>query len=134
MADKTFVLDTSALLAFIEQEDGAERVRDILLNRSIVLSWLSILEVVYISQREIGEEEALMRYALLKQLRAKIVWEADESLLLNAARIKAAHRLSLADAIIAAIAAQNKAVLVHKDPEYEQLQDMLEMEILPYKK
>lgn len=134
MADKTFVLDTSALLTFIEQEDGAEKVREILLNHPIIISWLSILEVVYISQREIGEEEALMRYALLKQLRAKIVWDADESLLLNAARIKAAHRLSLADAIIAAIAAQNKAILVHKDPEYEQLQDMLEMEILPYKK
>lgn len=134
MADKIFVLDTSALLAFIEQEDGAEKVREILLNHPIIISWLSILEVVYISQREIGEEEALMRYALLKQLRAKIVWDADESLLLNAARIKAAHHLSLADAIIAAIATQNKAVLVHKDPEYEQLQDMLEMEILPYKK
>jgi predicted nucleic acid-binding protein len=134
MADKTFVLDTSALLAFIESEDGAERVREILLNHPIVIAWLSILEVVYISQRELGEEEALMRYALLKQLKAKIVWNADESLLLNAARIKAAHRLSLADAIIAAIAAQNKAVLIHKDPEYEQLHELLEMETLPYKK
>jgi predicted nucleic acid-binding protein len=134
MTDKTFVLDTSALMTFIEQEDGAERVRDILLHQAIIIPWLSLLETVYISQRELGEEEALTRYALLKQLNAKIIWEADEALLLNAARIKSTHRLSLADAVIAAIAFQNKATLLHKDPEYEPLQDVVEMEILPYKK
>ena len=134
MADKSFVLDTSALMAFIEQEQGAERVRDILLKQSIILPWLSILEVVYVSQRELGEEEALMRYALLKKLNAKIIWNADEALLLQAARIKSTRSLSLADSVIAAIANQSNAVLLHKDPEYEQLQGIVEMEILPYKK
>ena len=134
MAGKSFVLDTSALMAFIEKEDGAERVRDILLNESIILPWLSILEIVYISQRELGEEEALTRYALLKKLNANIIWEADEALLLNAAQIKSTHNLSLADSVIAAIANQHNAILIHKDPEYEQLQGVVEMEILPYKK
>jgi predicted nucleic acid-binding protein len=134
MAGKAFVLDTSALMTFIEKEDGAERVRDILLNKTIIIPWLSILETVYISQRELGEEEALTRYALLKKLNAKIIWDADETLLLNAARIKSTHSLSLADSVIAAIASQHKAILLHKDPEYEPLQDVLEMEILPYKK
>jgi predicted nucleic acid-binding protein len=135
MAGKSFVLDTSALMAFIEQEEGAERVRGILLGKSIVIiPWLSILETVYISQRELGEEEALTRYALLKKLNAKIIWDADEALLLNAARIKSKHSLSLADSVVAAITAQHKAILLHKDPEYEPLQDILDMEILPYKK
>jgi predicted nucleic acid-binding protein len=134
MAAKTFVLDTSALMAFIEQEQGAERVRDVLQKQSIILPWLSILEVVYISRRELGEEEALMRYALLKKLNAEIIWNADEALLLQAARIKSTCSLSLADSVIAAIAAQNHATLLHKDPEYEQLQGVIEMEVLPYKK
>ncbi len=134
MADKSFVMDTSALMAFIEQEEGAERVRDILRGESIIIPWLSILEIVYISQRELGEEEALTRYALLKKLDAEIIWEADEALLLNAARIKSAHSLSLADSVIAAIATQHNAILIHKDPEYEQLQNVVEMEKLPYKK
>ncbi len=134
MADKSFVMDTSALMAFIEQEEGAERVRDILRGESIIIPWLSILEIVYISQRELGEEEALTRYALLKKLDAEIIWEADEALLLNAARIKSTHSLSLADSVIAAIATQHNAILIHKDPEYEQLQNVVEMEKLPYKK
>jgi len=133
MAGELFLLDTSALMAFIEQEEGADRVREVLLKNQIILSWLSILEVVYISQRELGEEEALTRYALLKRLDAKIIWDADEALLLNAARIKATHSLSLADAVIAATASQNKAILLHKDPEFEPLNDVLEMEMLPYK-
>jgi len=133
MAGKSFVLDTSALMAFIEKEEGAERVRDILLSKSIIIPWLSILETVYISQRELGEEEALTRYALLKKLNAKIIWNADEALLLNAARIKSTHSLSLADSVIAAITTQHHAILLHKDPEYIPLQDILDMEILPYK-
>jgi len=133
MASKSFVLDTSALLTFIEKEDGAERVRDVLLKQTIIIPWLSILETVYISQRELGEEEALTRYALLKKLNAKIIWDADEALLLNAARIKSTHSLSLADSVIAAITTQHNAILLHKDPDYEPLQDVIEMEILPYK-
>jgi len=134
MAGKSFVLDTSALMTFIEREAGAERVRDVLLKQTIIIPWLSILETVYISQRELGEEEALTRYALLKKLNAEIIWDADEALLLNAARIKSTHSLSLADSVIAAIATQRNAILLHKDPEYEPLQDVLEMEILPFRK
>ena len=134
MAGKLFVLDTSAIIAFIEREAGAERVRDILLKNQVILPWLCILETLYISQRELGEEEALTRYALLKRLNATIIWDADEALLLNAARIKATHSLSLADSVIAAMTIQHKAILLHKDPEYVSLQDTVEMEILPYKK
>ncbi len=134
MGGKSFVLDTSALMAFIEREEGSERVRDILLSKSIIIPWLSLLEIVYISQRELGEEEALTRYALLKKLDAKIIWDADEALLLNAARIKSTHSLSLADSVIAAITTQHNAILLHKDPEYNQLQGVVDMEILPYKK
>ena len=134
MAGKSFVLDTSALMTFIEREAGAERVRDVLLKQTIIIPWLSILETVHISQRELGEEEALTRYALLKKLNAEIIWDADEALLLNAARIKSTHSLSLADSVIAAIATQRNAILLHKDPEYEPLQDVLEMEILPFRK
>lgn len=134
MASDPFVLDTSALMTFIEKEEGAERVREILLKNSIIIHWLSILETVYIAQRELGEEEALTRYALLRKLNAKIIWDADESLLLNAAHIKSTHSLSLADSVIAAIANQQNAILLHKDPEYESLQDVIKMEILPYKK
>jgi len=133
MPDEAFVLDTSALMAFIEKEEGAERVKDVLRHNPIILPWIALLEVVYISHRELGEEEALTRYALLKQLKAKIIWEADETVMITASRFKASNKVSLADSIIAAFAVLNKATLLHKDPEYEALQGQVEMEALPYK-
>ena len=80
-----------------------------------------------------GDEEADFRYALLIELPATILWEVDEALLLTASRIKAVHPLSLGDAIIAAYAIAQDAILVHKDPEYEVLSNELRLEALPYK-
>jgi predicted nucleic acid-binding protein len=49
-----------------------------------------------------------------------VVWVyPDEQTLLQAGKIKAAYRLSVADALIAAVAKLHQATLVHKDPEFE---------------
>jgi len=128
-----FLLDTSALLTLIEDEAGAERVEQVLTQGEVWLPWLVLLEATYITRQEQDEAEANHRYALMKQLPAIIMWEMDEPTLLTAARIKADHRLSLADAIIAAFAIQRNAVLVHKDPEFEALAGQMLLEALPYK-
>jgi predicted nucleic acid-binding protein len=62
-----------------------------------------------------------------------ILWTMDEPILLTAARLKAEHHVSLADAVVAAFAIRNNAVLIHKDPEFEALAGLLPMEALPYK-
>jgi len=51
-----------------------------------------------------------------------------------AGRIKAFHRLSFADALIAAVAKLRGATLVHKDPELEALAPELALLSLPYKR
>jgi len=130
---KSYVLDTSALLALIEDEDGAGRVESILRDEKVFLPFLVLLEVHYITRQERGQGEADRRYAFLKQLSCEILWQLDEPTLLTASRFKAGHRLSLADAMIAAVAQRQQATLVHKDPEYEALSEVLELEALPYK-
>jgi uncharacterized protein len=129
-----FVLDTSALLTLIEDEQGAERVDQVLRTEQVWIPWMVLLEVNYISRQERGEAEADRRYALIKQLPVTILWDVDEPTLLTAARFKASHRLSLADAIIAACALQVNAVVLHKDPEYEALAGQLPSEALPCKR
>ena len=91
------------------------------------------MEVYYLSLRKRGEAEAARRYALFRQCGARVLWEMDEATLITAARLKAGHRLSLADAISAAYAVRQDAVLVHKDPEFEALADDVALEALPYK-
>ncbi|MBI5017167.1 MAG: PIN domain-containing protein [Deltaproteobacteria bacterium] len=133
MSGDRYVLDTSALLTLIEDEPGADRVQQILAEEEVLIPWVVLLEAVYISRQERGEAEAERRYALLKQLRAVILWEVDEPTLLTAARFKADYRVSLADAMIAAFAARQSAVLLHKDPEYEPLSSTVRQDLLPYK-
>lgn len=133
MANNRFVLDASAILTLIDDEDGAERVEQILKKNDVIVSWVALTEVMYISRQEKGEETALKRYATIKQMGVKIMWNANEPLLLTAAYLKADHRISFADAIIAATAIHQQAILLHKDPEYEALREQVEMEALPYK-
>jgi predicted nucleic acid-binding protein len=129
-----YLLDTSALLALIEDEAGADRVEQVLQRGEVWLPWLVLLETSYITRQEQGEAEADHRYALIRRLPVTILWEMDEPALLMAARLKATHRLSLVDAVIAALAMQQSATLVHKDPEFEVLAEQVSLEALPYKK
>ncbi len=133
MSEERYMLDTSAVLTFLQDEAGAERVESILRQEEILLPYLVLLETYYITLQEHSEDVADKRYALLKQLPATIFWEVDEPTLLTAGRFKAYHHLSLADAIIAAFAQRQGAILVHKDPELEVLSEALKLETLPYK-
>ena len=134
MSKSLYLLDTSAILTLLEDENGAERVETLLRQEEILLPFLVLLETYYITLQEQSEDVADKRYALLKQLPATILWHVDEPTLLTAGRLKAAHRLSLADALIAAFAVRQEAYLVHKDPEMAALADSVRMETLPFKK
>jgi len=130
----SYLLDTSALLAFIGDETGAGRVETILRGESVLIPWVVLLEVHYITARRHDIAEADRRYGLLTQLPATVLWDNDERLVLKASLLKATFRLSLADCLIAAHCLRHGAVLVHRDPEYQQLEGELEVEFLPLAK
>ena len=96
---KKFVLDTSAIFSLIESEAGKERVAQIIREEEILIPFISLLELHYISWQEQGEEEANRRLAILKQ--KPILWQYDEALLSLVSHLKVHHRISLADAIVA---------------------------------
>jgi predicted nucleic acid-binding protein len=129
-----FVLDASALLTLIEDENGADRVEEILRAGDFVLPWVGLLEVHYVTTLERDVDEADRRLALLTQSGGVVAWEADEAILRLASRFKAGHSLSFADAITAAYAVANDATLVHKDPELTALRGHVELEALPFKR
>ena len=133
MNSDCYVLDTSALLALIEDEPGADRVAQVLAQERVLLPWTVLLEVHYVTRQRRGQAEADRRYALARQLPATILWEMNEPTVLTAARLKAAHWLSFADAIIAAFALREGATLLHKDPQFEALDSQVTLEALPYK-
>ena len=133
MNDPLFLPDTSAILTFLENEDGAEIVEKILREKKVILPAVVLLEVFYISMRRKGRETGEKRYGMLKSLQVQHLDHLSEPVIMKAGDYKAAYRLSFADAIIAAYAFIYEATLVHKDPEYEALQEIRQIQ-LPYKK
>lgn len=136
MAD-LYVLDTSAIFAFTDQEDGSaevERLLDAALAGQCRLEAcsISLMELYYIALREKGEDEAGRLIALVKSWPVAWVYP-DERTLLQAGKLKAFHRLSVADALIAAVAKLHQAMLVHKDPELEALATEVPLLTLPFK-
>jgi len=131
-----FVLDTSALLTLKLDEPGAAEVQRILetskSHGGAFASFISLMEYYYVLMRGEGEAAANQGYAALKHLPMRII-ESDAELGLAAGRIKASHRLSLADAWVAATAERLKAILVHKDPEFNSLKGEVRLHALPFK-
>ena len=131
-----YLLDTSALLTLRSDEPGAERVATLLSEASVGGAvchgcFISLMEVFYRVWK--NEGEAAGRNAYTACLKLPIIWlHESPALLERAASIKATHPLSLADAWIAASALELGAMLVHKDPEFENLPGLTE-ERLPYK-
>jgi len=134
---ESYVLDTSAILAFLGGEHGADNVERLLRGsrvgrvRVLVCS-ITLMEVFYTAIREKGEDEAVRLLALMRAWPLEWVYP-DEKVLLQAGRLKASHRLSVADALIAAVAKLRNATLVHKDPALDALRGQIRLLSLPSK-
>lgn len=134
---KVYVLDTSALLSLIEDEPGADKVETIMIDAErgraeAYVAFVSLTEVFYITLRKRDERAALERIGLIRSLAVKIQ-ESSYELNVLAGKLKASHRISLSDAYIGALCQYLHAILVHKDPEFEQLSGSITQVRLPYK-
>jgi uncharacterized protein with PIN domain len=71
-ASSIYLIDTSALLSFIEDEEGADYVEQALKQKETIVPWPVLLEMYYITLQEKGQLEADRRFALVKQLKVNI--------------------------------------------------------------
>ena len=119
------VLDTWAVMAWLRDEPPAERV-DRLWSQAeqgrarLVMSAVNVGEVFYLTARWRGIPEAEIVLAHLHEMPLEIR-PAPNAVIWAAARLKAAHRLSYADAFAVATALQERAPLVTGDLEMQAL-------------
>ena len=128
---KRFLLDTSALLTLRDDEAGADRVAKVLGLASSGKAkcfgcFITLMEVYYRVWRD--EDKAAGQLAYQQCLALPVEWMSNnEALLAKSAEYKALYSLSIANAWIAACAAEQGAVLLHKDPEFKPLPVMQEL-------
>jgi len=122
---KTIVLDSWAIMSYLQGEPSAEKVADIIAdahedNVPLLMSVVNAGEVWYIIARRTSEADADRSMRELKQLGIAMV-DADWDIAHDAGRFKAKHKMSFADCFAAALAKQQKASLVTGDQEFRQV-------------
>ena len=135
MADTTsYILDSFALLAYLQDEPVAGRIEKRLENAGkgkcrLFFSLINLGEVLYITERWGGVAKAQDALALIRQLPIEII-PADEQIVFAAAHIKANYSLSYADCFVVAVALQENATILTGDPEFETIETLAKVEWL----
>jgi predicted nucleic acid-binding protein len=129
-----FILDSYALLAFFNDENGGRRVAEVLRaaeqgTYSVMLSLVNLGEVMYITERQRGLQQAHEVLAAIMQLPI-VLLEVDQEAVLAAAHVKAHYRVSYADAFVVAMAQKKDARILTGDPEFESLAPIIKLEWL----
>src|SRR6267378_6265271 len=116
---KAIVLDSWAVIAYLEGEPSAEKVADHIADAHeneipLFMSVVNAGEVWYIIARETSAGDADRSIIELKQLGIEFV-DADWPLAHEAGSFKAKHKMFFADCFAAALAKHKKALLLTGD-------------------
>jgi len=129
------LLDSYALLAFLNKEPGFEKVREVLRAaqkspRAVLMNEINVGETYYILFRNRGKEKAdYFLDTILVGLPVLIV-SNDLGDVIEAARIKAEYPLSFADCFAVATARREQAIILTGDPEFKKIEHLAEIEWL----
>jgi predicted nucleic acid-binding protein len=124
---KSSVLDSYAVLAFLFQERGHEKVVALFekaaeSDKILLIAAPNWAEVRYMVERKVGVTQWREVRAKLLGLPIEII-AVDQELAEMAGELKATKKMSLADCFAAALAKQNKAELYTGDPEFRAVED-----------
>ena len=126
-----YVLDTSAIIAYLYDEDGSDQAEAVIFGGGeVAVPFAAVMEVEYKLLRELPDDTEERMTAFLDW--PVQVIESDSDWRHEAAVIKSRGRLSYADAWIASLALLRDAGLVHKDPEFDSIAELRAVR-LPYR-
>jgi len=130
-----FLLDACAVIAFLNDEEGAQKVEQLLLQGerapdTLFMHEINLLEIYYGVYRDESKELAEQTYIKVLNLPIKLVTGLKKNVFQEAGRLKAVYRISLADSIALAEAIIRKIPLVTCDHhEFDPIQDRNELDV-----
>jgi len=131
---KKSLLDSFAVLAWIQDEKGAQLVEDILYRaqdakEQVILNIINLGEVYYCCAR-------LQDLSYAQEILEKInllpitIYPCPNDLVLEASEIKAKYPLAYADAFIVATAIRESALVVTGDPHFKKVEHLVKIQWL----
>jgi len=129
------VLDAHGLLVFLEKEAGYEKVEQSFVaavekDKYLLMTSVNFGEVYYIVLRECGQDKAHEIEKIIRTLPIEII-DVDIPLAREAARFKAAHKISYADCFAAALAKLHKGEIITGDKEFKTIESEIKIYWLP---
>jgi len=122
-SEMTHLLDTSAFLAYYFGESGMKRVQTILADPESTVGICVVSAAEFWGRLKAGNHESSFasEWAEYREL-FKLV-EVDEAAALKAVELRDASsgRLPTVDSLIAACASNSNAILVHRDPHFQNI-------------
>ena len=120
-----YVLDSYALLAYLEAEPGSDRIRELLdaakdRKCHLYMCVVNMGEVMYIVERERGLPKAQETLARIDELPIVII-DVDRALTLAAAHLKMECPIAYADCFATALSQVKNAALVTGDLEFHKI-------------
>ena len=124
-----YVLDTFALMAYFQDEQSSDKIEALLtqaLDKQIALciSQISAGELFYMTHRKHDAARANAVWADLQEM-PLAMYPATQARILAAARIKATHRVSYADAFAIALAQELGCKIVTGAPEFKEVEALV---------
>jgi len=125
------VLDSSALLALFQREEGYEIVEGFLSSAKrgeteLIMSEINYGEVLYISGLYRGKERMREVKHLIEMLPLRLV-PVNREAVERAAELKVDHPIAYGDAFAVALALEEGAILATKDRELESVSHRIEV-------
>lgn len=138
MRSEKIVLDSYALIAYMKEEPGWQKVRDVIWGGyknkyEIFINCVNLGEVYYIVYKEFGAIIADRSLSFIKMWPINLV-EVNEELAIVAGRVKAENRISYADAYTTATALVKRATVLTGDKEFREVESFINVEWLPRNK
>jgi ribonuclease VapC len=132
---ETLIIDSHALIAFLQGEVGAERVASLLGGARegkvrALMSTVNLGEVAYVTERLLGLRSAQAALAAIDQLPVEIL-DVDRSVALHAAHFKALYKLPYVDALVAAVARLYGGTVLTGDRDFTAVEAVVSVEWLP---
>jgi predicted nucleic acid-binding protein len=128
---KKSILDSFALLAWIQDEPGAQIVEDVLYKaqdegEGLLLNIINLGEVFYCCARV---KDSSFANDIVEKIRLLplTIYPCPNDLVLEAAEIKAQFPISYADAFIVATAIREHCCIVTGDPDFKKVEHLIEI-------
>jgi PIN domain nuclease of toxin-antitoxin system len=112
-----YVVDACALIAFLQNETGGDKLRELfkIPQNEFFMHSINLTEVYYDAVYVSGEEKAQELFEKIAELPITILWDLNISLIKLVGKYKTSYKISFADSFVLALADKEKAIVISTD-------------------